>query len=157
MLLAVIVAAFRQTSDVAARLPVVTMPIISGSVVVGGAVAALLVVSKYSIRRATSAKELLARRTVVFFTTAVPGVIIAQLVHDLCIRQWPLLKEIGAFPPAVGLVMGGVGLPLVLSLYRRLPGVLENKAFGYLGAESPAINPAAPPTTNSIAPVEGEE
>ena len=141
MLLATITHLAQGAGAVASRflVPTITMPILNPWLVAGGAVAAVIVVSKYPMKRG-DAKAQMRGRVGAFFVTAMPGIIFAQVVYDFAVRQWPILASIQSAPVGAGLFLGGCGLPFVLGLYKRLPGVLTERALSLVPKPQGTIN-----------------
>ena len=139
MLLATLLDFGRQTAATVSSHPP-TMPLLNLSLVTGGFVAALLVVSKYPVRRTDTPRARASVRAMAFALTMPPGVIVAQVAYDAAVFKWPSLRQVESMPLGVGLLLGGIGQPLVMALYKRLPSVLTDRAIGFLSPKPEKTN-----------------
>jgi predicted nucleic acid-binding protein len=119
----------RQASDAAHTLPEIKiMPIFSASVVLGSLVAASLAVSQYRPRKSGDRRGLAVKRLVLFATTWAPGCIFAQFCWGWLRHSQPELARIEGTDLLIGCIAGGMGRPVALYLYERLPSSLADAA-----------------------------
>ena len=122
---------FLQKATQAARNTEIHIPdmplsgIINTPLAIGGTIAAVVVASKLPMRRGETNKESIIKRLGAVAINAAVGVPVAQIACDLASRQWKSLATIQSIPLGMGLILGGVGLPLFLSLREKIPVILS--------------------------------
>lgn len=104
-----------------------SMPLFSLPILVGSAVAAGLAAWRYQPRRTSSPSEAQAKRLGVYFSTFLPGAIVAQFAWGALKIYYPTLARIDGAEALVGVVAGGAGLKLVVWSWDKLPTELQER------------------------------
>lgn len=134
MLVLAVMSGFIRQATSSARLPEIdipqptTMPLLSAPIIVGSLVAAGLAVSQYRPRRRGERSEIWTKRLVLFATTWAPGCIFAQWCWGWLRHTHPALAQIEGTDLLIGCAAGGMGRPIALYLYERLPTSLAEGA-----------------------------